>query len=214
MAFNKTWKFNVIAGGGLTENDVFSWIQQARIPLWFDFQFSPEKCKWHVDCSETYGCWPKPDYEWTFIVVRPTNITNGLHMKNASGLGWPEGFCVTADFGEDPETLGLRIWHEALHSMSSNSDMLNPGVTPNDIESFRNFVETSDLFRNDATITSFLNKPINHPNNAVLRAYYYFKMQHDLGCPALPLPPVSPSPPATISLLERFMKWFLRLFGK
>jgi hypothetical protein len=134
-------------------------------------------------------------------------------MKNASGLGWEKKFCIAADFGEDPETLGLRIWHEALHSMGSDSDMLNPNITPNDIESFRNFVETSD-FRNDASIASFLKSPYNHPNNAVLRAYYYFKMQRDLGCPALPIPPVPPSPVTTISLLERFVKWFLRLFGK
>lgn len=188
MSFHRTWKFGIVKGGKLVENDVILWIQRARIPIWFDFVYD-EYTNWILECGDMYGCWPKPAEDYTFTVVRSTNSELGISMKNAAGLGWERKFCIAAGVNEDPETLGLRLWHEVLHAMSCDSDRLNPDVCPNDIDAFRNFVNSSELFKDDVAVASFLNKPYNHANNTVLRAYYYFLMVERLGCPALSIPP-------------------------
>jgi hypothetical protein len=210
MVYRKNWVFDIISGGGLTEGEVFNYLYCARIPIeWFTFTFSPEDCKWHTDCGPDYGCWPKPDNYWTFTVVRPGNTSYGLSMRNAAGLGWDKVFCISAGLSESPETLGLRIWHESLHAMGIDSDMLNPEISPNDIDSFKNFVETSDTFKNDKDCLAFLKSPYNHANNAVLRAYYYMLMVNRLGCPAFPIPS-GPTPKK--GLFQMIIDWLKGIF--
>ena len=208
MAFHKLWKFDVVSGGGLTEYDVFDWLEHARIPLWFDFMFSPEECKWGIECDETYGCWPKPERDYTFTVVRPDNISNGIHMKNAAGLGWPKRFCITASVWDEPETLGLRLWHEALHSMGVDADRLNPNATPNDVAEFCEFVNIG-IFADDDECAAFVKSPYNHPSNPVIRAYYYMLMVKRLGAPALSIPP---APEVRKTMWVFLIEWIRSIF--
>jgi len=207
MAFNATWKFNIVPNGGILSTDILNWINAARIPAWFTFSYD-ETIPWTVDCGPDYGCWPQPEIPFTFVVVREGSTENGISMKNAVGLTWEQMSAIQSGYLDSPETVGLRIWHETLHAMGANPDLLDPDVSPNDIAEFKEFVAENSVFSSDTNITAYLTSPYNHPPNPVLRAYYYMLMVKRLGCPELPIP----AGPATVSLWQRLIEWILAIF--
>ncbi len=211
MEYNRDWTYSVASEDFPEEKvkEVFS----EYCPWCFTLEkysgvFQPP---WQTVINSTYGSYPSPRMDWGIVFFR--RDTNEFHIQNAAGLGGGRKCTISWVPWENNEVLGLRIWHEMLHSsaggsgMSLNSDMM----VKNDLVEFIAWLK----IRYPSAIGDFETNYMTHENDPNYQKYYYKMLTEKLYPPYKSVPVVdfvasktSGPAPLTVSFTDKTQGYY------
>jgi len=145
MALITKWNVIIIndpSKKSITIEDISRWLSSVHFPKCMSMSIS-DAGYYLRNFGDHAGVWPWPNENDSIVIFRTSAIPG---YKGYGGFATSRQCSVAVFDCDSDRTLGNRIWHEVIHAMATydkttgkydvNSDLLNPGITPNDVKEF------------------------------------------------------------------------------